>query len=176
MQKSSRRPVSLTIATVLTSLFDAPSFGAVVAATGGPLLQVDTRANASIDITSSPNFVNLPGAQVKVTIPPAGGSRLIVARFAAKADCSGSTGQNCSVQIIALNSATGTVTEMHPQAGVTFIFDSVTSTADGPEAHAMERSLRLNPGTYFIRVRFAVSDASAAFLLDDWHLTVEQYD
>ena len=177
MQKSIRRLIALTIAMVFASLFGTASFAAVIAATGGPLIRVDTRSNTDPTQTNSISFINLAGAQIRIIIPPAGGSRLVVARFSAESLCSGN-GARCLLQIIAFNADTSVTTEMHPQT-VDFAFDSVSTPVgenDNFEGHSHERSLRLNPGTYLIRVQFAVTAVNNLFTLDDWHLTVSQYD
>lgn len=72
---------------------------------------------------------------------------------------------------------------MHPRAGIgDFAFDSVSAPeteSDFRESHSIERSLRLNPGTYFILVQWGVVTSGGGkplFALGDWHLTVSQYD
>ena len=183
MQNSLRRLITLTIATALAGLIGtAASFAVVIGATGGPLLRIDTRSDTADAQTTSISFVNLPGAQVRITIPPAGGSRLVVARFSAESGCGGAAaGALCLVRIIALNTGTALPTEMHPQAGTDSAFDTVPgqtidNVTDFFESHSLERPLRLDPGTYLIRVQWAVSAANTFFDLDDWHLTVSQYD
>lgn len=181
MEKSIRWLIALTIGTILCLFGTAASFAAVISAAGGPLIRVDTRSNTDIATTSSASYVNVPNAQIRIIIPPAGGSRLVVARFSAESKCSGTAeGAACSVRIIALNAGTSVATEMHPQMGIDFAFDSVSSPDpdnDGAEGHSLERSLRLNPGTYLIRVQWAVSAANTTFELDGgWHMMVSQYD
>jgi hypothetical protein len=181
VQNSIRRLITLTIATVLAGLFGtAASFAAVISGTGGPLIRVDTRSSTDFGLTDSTSFVTLSGTAVRIVIPTTGGSRLVVARFSAESDCGGTVALEwCSVRIIAFNIGTSVLTEMHPQAGLDFQFDTVptpTPDTDDRESHSVERSLRLNPGTYLIRVQFAVSALNTGFFLDDWHLTVSQYD
>ncbi|HET7679595.1 MAG TPA: hypothetical protein VFK79_05610 [Xanthobacteraceae bacterium] len=181
MRNSLRRLITLTIATVVAGLFGtAAGFAAVIAAAGGPLLRIDTRSSTDVASTSSTSFVNLPNAHVRIVIPATGGSRLVVARFSAESTCGGTSLPSfCQVRIIAFNTGTSVTTEMHPQAGVNFAFDSVSVPAgasDAAEGHSVERSLRLDPGTYLIRVQWAVTAADTNFNLDDWHLTVSQYD
>ena len=145
MQKPIRRLITLTIATVLAGLFGtAAGFAAVIAGTGGPLLRIDTRSSTADAETGSTSFVNLPGAQVRIIIPTTGGARLVVARFSAESICDDAVaGNSCFVRIIAFNAGTSMTTEMHPQSGTDFVFDTVSG--DGFEAHSLERSLRWIP-------------------------------
>jgi hypothetical protein len=180
MQNSIRRLLDLTIATALFSILGpaAGGFAATVSATGGVLLQVDTRSNRDGITTTSDILTSLPEAQIKIKVPAAGGSRLIVARFSAASNCAGASWGFCSARIVALNSGTNVITELHPQ-GVGGNFDSVASTnpeSDYKESHSIERSIRLNPGNYAIRVQWSVSGQNNVFAITDWHLTVSQYD
>jgi hypothetical protein len=77
------------------------------------------------------------------------------------------------VRIVAVDTTTLVVTSLHPRSEKNFAFDSVGAT-DQWEAHAMERSRRLPPGTYDIKVQWRVVGA-ATFRLDDWHFTVETF-
>lgn len=167
-----------TATSVAGMLGMAASFAAVIAEHGGPLLRVDTRSEVSEFTTSSPTYVMLPGAQVQVVIPATGASRLIIARFTAESQCTGTgtPGRYCSARIVAVRGAA--TTELNPASGLDYAFDAVTSppnTDDQWEGNAMTRSIRLNPGTYAIRVQVGIVN-SATFRIDDWHLTVEQYD
>jgi hypothetical protein len=130
------------------------------------------------DVTiTSAAFVSVPGAQVKVTIPQQGGSRLIVARFTAETECTTEDGLDeswCAARIVAVRD--GIATELHPQVADNFALDSPPASADFWEGHSMERAIRLDPGEYFIRVQAAVVGTGVSFRLDDWLLRVEQYD
>jgi hypothetical protein len=143
---------------------------------GGPEGRIDVRAETTFSNTSSPVFVDLPGATVTVVIP-VGQSRLITARFAGESQCFGAAAAVawCSLQIIATNAA-GVSTPFNPASGLDYAFDSNPPGAvdDFWEGNAMERSLRLRAGTYRVRVQRAVSNAATIFRLDDWHFAVEQ--
>jgi hypothetical protein len=185
MKKFICRLPSLAIVSIYVLFAVESGLAAVVSATGGPLIRVDTRSNDHFAVTNSTSYSNLPSAQVKITIPPAGGSRLIVAHFSAMSSCEGNNQSlaHCKVRIIALNTGTNITTEMHPQSGTDFKFDSVSfprPDTDSFEAHSIKRSLRLQPGAYAIRVQFAVvgqpGEPAPTSILEAWHFTVEQYD
>jgi len=168
--------ISLVAAMVLPiSLIATDALSAVVASTGGALLRVDNRSDITPSSTASVAFVTLPGAAINFSLST---GRLIKARFTAASKCvKFGSGSSCAVRIVAINTGTSAIVELHPQAGFGFAFDSdVTATTDDfGEAHAMDRSLRLAAGNYSIRVQFAVTDTSTAFTLDDWHFSVETF-
>jgi hypothetical protein len=148
----------------------------VIISSGGASLRIDTRSSPARSSTISTNFTALPGAQVQITIPSSGGSRLIVARFTGTANCDGAAPgpDTCLVRIVALRSGTSTVTELNPQTGrQPFSFDGVSPNGG---VHAIERSARLNPGTYVVRVQWAVSGMGLQFFLAGWHFAVEQFE
>jgi hypothetical protein len=121
--------------------------------------------------TSSTTFVPVTGAALTVSVPD-GETALLIARFTAESQCEkDASAEWCSVRIVA-----GT-NEMFPQSGFDFAFDSETtpvSMSDNWEAHAMERSIVVGPGTYQVVVQAAMAQAGGFFALDDWHLIVEQ--
>jgi len=148
----------------------------VIIAGGGSLLHVDTRSSPAKSSTTSTNFTVLPGAQVQITIPSSGGSRLIVARFSATSNCTGTADgpDACLVRIVALRSGTSTVTELNPQlASHPFSFDGVSPNGG---VRSIERSARLTPGTYVVRAQWAVAGTGLQFFLTGWHFIVQQYD
>lgn len=49
-------------------------------------------------------------------------------------------------------------------------------TDDAWEAHAIDRSIMLKPGTHIIQVQCAVSDASLSLELNNWTITITQYN
>ncbi|HEX6258324.1 MAG TPA: hypothetical protein VFZ48_02515 [Candidatus Saccharimonadales bacterium] len=118
--------------------------------------------------TPSGVWVNVPGMVRTVTVP-SGTSRLLDARFTAESNCTG--GSWCSVRIVVINSA-GATTELYPQSGLDFAFDS--PGADLWEGHAIERNTRsfLPAGTYRVQVQ-AAKIGNPNFRLDDMHLVVE---
>src|SRR5690242_10343775 len=142
-------------------------------------LRVDNRTNNLPPPTRSTTFVDLPGANVVVRVPP-NQSRLYDVPFFAESQCSwpGSGGW-CSVRIIATNLANGASVELNPASGIDYAFDSDPTPGaidDNWEGHGMERSKRLpggpNGAAYRIRVQYAVTNANIPFRLDDWHLAV----
>jgi hypothetical protein len=148
---------------------------ALTGGAGGSETRIDVRAETSASTTSSTVFVDIPGANVTVSVP-AGTSRLFTARFAGESQCFGQAVALawCSLQIIATN-AGGASIPFNPASGLDYAFDSNPGgTADDLwEGNAMERDLRLQPGTYRIRVQRAVTNAATTFRLDDWHFAVE---
>ena len=148
----------------------------VIISSGGSLLHVDTRSSPAKSSTTSTNFTILPGAQVQITIPPSGGSRLVIARFTGTSNCTGTADgpDTCLVRIVALRSGTSTVTELNPQLpDHPFSFDGVSPNGG---VRSIERSARLNPGTYVVRAQWAVADTGLQFFLAGWHFIVQQYD
>ena len=156
----------------------------VVSAGAGTVYALVTNATASISdrqyyatndvaytvpaATPSGTWVNVPGMVRSVTVP-AGTSRLLDARFTAESNCTG--GSWCSVRVVVFN-AQGVATEMFPQSGTDFAFDS--PDADLWEGHAIERNTRnfLPAGTYRVQVQ-AAKVGNANFRLDDMHFVVE---
>ncbi len=75
-----------------------------------------------------------------------------------------------------MNVANGAVTELSPQSGSNFAFDSTdsaTETSASWEGHSMDRSDRLGAGQYRVTVQRSVSNAAVTFWLDDYSFTVE---
>jgi len=65
-------------------------------------------------------------------------------------------------------------TEMNPQSGSDFAFDTVT-TSSGPYVGAsMQRSLVVGPGTHFVNVDERIVGSGVTFRLDDWQLTTTE--
>jgi hypothetical protein len=176
--RKSIRTITLSTAAVLASLFGtASSLAGLVKGTGGPLIRVDTRSDNNPLETSSTTYAALPGATVALTIPSSGGSRLIIVRFTAESQCYGVENNRCTVQIVAIDQSGNLPTVPLNPADGGITFDSTPFSADDLwEAHAMDRSIRLDPGSYVIRVQWAVVGAATTFRLDNWHLTVSQYD
>ena len=121
---------------------------------------------------NSTSYQNLAGATATITVP-AGKVQLVQADFFAESSCVGEFGGNfCSLRILADGA------EMSPsafEAGVEFAFDGVGAD-DFREGHAMQRSILLGPGTHTIRVQAAVSNSFTGVFLDDWSLTITQYN
>jgi len=118
----------------------------------------------------STSFQNLAGATATITVP-AGKVQLVEAAFTADSTCQGPFGGNwCSLQILADGA------EMTPVAAGDFAFDGVGAADDFFEGHAMQRSILLGPGTHTIQVQAAVTLSGMSFFLDDWSLTITQYN
>jgi len=165
---------SVAVALILAS---GTAFALLTIASGGSIERVQIARETSSTITNNVAFNDVPGAAVSVSVP-AGSTRLIMARFSAESACYGGAGaQYCKARIVAVNAATGAVTELSPKSGSNFAFDStdsVTETSASWEGHSMDRSDRLDAGDYRVMVQQAVSDAAVTFWLDDYSLTVER--
>ena len=149
----------------------------LTAESGGAQVKVDKRTNNVPSTTSATQWVNVPGANVGVFVP-ANSSRLYDVPFFAESQCNGPNGGGaCTVRIIAIGPG-GAVTELNPQAGADYAFDSDMAGGldDLREGHGMERSKRLPGGengtAYVIQVQYAVVNPQSVFTLDDWHLAV----
>ena len=171
--QGNRRLISFTAATILVTgiLATGAALAAVVSSSSTALLRIDNRSNNVAHTTTSTSFGDLPGTVVPVSVPA--GGRLIRACFTAKSTCEGTIGVSCVVRIVAFNPASSAILELNPQAGSGFAFGTVSG--DTVNAHAMERSRRLTPGNYHVKVQVALNGAMSAFHLDDWHFTVETF-
>lgn len=115
----------------------------------------------------------VPGPNTWQTVPGTGvvastSTRTVIdARFSAESLCQG--GGWCSVRII-YSSNGGPWTELAPQSGVDYAFDS---DGDLWDQHSVERSsgVYLPAGTISVVVQ-AMRVSATAFRLDDYHLTV----
>jgi hypothetical protein len=138
--------------------------------TGKAVSAVTVVTESEISFIGSTSFQNLAGATATITVP-ATQVQLVEADFTADSTCQGSFAENfCSLQILADG------VEMTPQAAGDFAFDGVGTADDFYEGHAMQRSIVLGPGRHTIQVQAMVTLAGMSFFLDDWSLTVTQYN
>jgi hypothetical protein len=138
--------------------------------TGKAVAGVTVVTESEITFIGSTSFQNLAGATATITVP-AGKVQLVEAEFTADSTCQGAFAENfCSVQILADGA------EMAPVAAGDFAFDGVGTADDFYEGHAMQRSIVLGPGKHTIQVQASVTLSGMAFYLDDWSLTVTQYN
>jgi hypothetical protein len=165
---------------VVAFLASGAAFAVVTVVSGGAIDQVRIVRQDTEFSTQSTSFVDIPNTQVGINVP-AGTTRLIMARFSAESRCVGGSGfpqlYNCSMRIVAVNTATGALTELQPATGRDFVFDSTdanTETIGSWESHSMDRSLRLDAGSYRIKPQAAVSSSATFFSLDDYSFTVER--
>jgi hypothetical protein len=135
---------------------------------GGPLMRVKVVRETVAQTTNSTAWTNLPAAATSLRVPRRQ-QALVLARFSAETSCStGTHTDRCSVRIL-IKGAEG-----EPAAGTDFAFDSNTGTQNR-EAHSMDRTRVLGPGSYTVRVQWRVTNAAVNFTLDDWSLVVEQF-
>ena len=73
-----------------------------------------------------------------------------------------------------MNTATGVTTEMFPNSGDDFAFDSVEADDGLWTGASEERSIVKGGGSYNVIVQWAVTDPTSTFRLDDWSFSVEQ--
>jgi hypothetical protein len=173
------KPVALVIgALFVTGALTGTAAAVLTSDSGGAEVRVDKRTENAPFWTSSPNFIDVPGMNVVVSVP-ANQSRLYDVPYFAESQCDGPMSGICSIQIIATNLATGQSVELNPQAGIDYAFDSDpagAATVDFQEGHGMERSRRLSGGDngtqYRIRVQAAVTNPNTTFRLDEQHLAV----
>lgn len=150
---------------------------AVVLSTVGVAYAVSTyRIGGVTDrqyIATSTDAWLAPGPNTWQTVPATGISvvvtgnrKLITARFSAESLCQGSG--YCSVRVV--YSAGGPLTELAPQSGSDYAFDS---DGDLWDQHTVERTsaVYVPPGTYQVSVQAMRVNASQ-FRLDDYHLNV----
>ncbi len=172
----------IILVAVVAAMLVVGSGVAVAVATklsGGTINQVRVARDSSATTTTSQSPVDVPGASVRISVP-SGQKGLILARFSAESACYNTdgianTGEWCTVNILAVKDGTGTVTYLGP--GDDFAFDAAEASNEEWEAHAIDRSVVLGPGTYTVKVQYETSYSSSyetAFRLDDWHLTVEK--
>ena len=122
----------------------------------------------AITLISSTSLQNLSGATATITVP-AGMVQLVDAEITADSSCQGAFAENyCIVKILA------DVAEMDPVSSGPF--DGVGTADDWYEGHAMQRSILLGPGKHTIPVQAAVTLSGMDFFLNDWSLTITQYN
>jgi hypothetical protein len=140
--------------------------------TGKAVAGVTVVTESEDSFLNSTSFQNLAGAKATITVP-ADKVQLVQASFFAESTCVSTFHPHfCSVRILADG------TEMSPtafEAPVEFAFDG-SDADDFRESHAMQRSILLGPGTHTIQVQVAVSSSDDGLFLDDWSLTVTQYN
>jgi hypothetical protein len=171
-----KRKSVLAIFTLSGALLAGTAAAVLTGGTGFQEIRIDVRGETAASSSNSLVFVDVPGANVVVTVP-AGASRLITARFSGETRCFGAAAAPlgwCSLQIIATNAAGGTIF-FNPNSGVDFAFDTnpAGATDDLWESHAMERFVRLPAGQYRIRLQRRVTNNTTSFWLDDWAFAVE---
>jgi hypothetical protein len=168
---------SMAVAVILAS---GAAFAVATLASGGPIDQVRIVRQDTATTTSSTSFADIPNTQVGISVP-AGTTRLIMARFSAESTCVGGSGfpplHTCSIRIVAVTAGSGALTELQPASGRDFAFDSTdanTESIGSWESHSMDRSLRLDAGSYRVMPQAAVSNSATSFTLDDYSFTVER--
>jgi hypothetical protein len=178
MSKRIPKRVALALGAVLaTGALTGTAAAVLTGDSGGAEIRVDKRQETSLRQMSSTAWQDLPGANVRVSVP-ANTSRLYDVPFFAESRCFGPQGGLCNVRIIATNLTTGGSVELKPQSGVDYGFDTDIPGGldDYYEGHGMERSHRLPGGSngtvYAIRVQWRVANPTSIFQLDDWHLAV----
>jgi len=147
----------------------------------GPITKVTVLSGAACQptcnraITTSADFVDVPGASVPITVS---NRSILISRFSSDSFCAAAftigntvTPGFCSVAILASTGPGGSFVEMNPQTAGFEEFQ----VNQGSGAHAIERSTGpVPPGTYTVKVQYRifVSPASAlpsnSFQLTAW--------
>ena len=172
-----RRPARIIAATLVACGVLAASAAAVFTSFSGKAQiamynGTETVGGAPINSVA---WIPVLNASTTVTVP-LNNVYLFNARFTAESRCFGAAGGYCRVRVVAVNTATGAITEFHPQSGVDFHFDTDVPGAadvDLSESHAVERMLWLPAGQYRIRAERSVNNMATFFEIDDWHYAVE---
>jgi hypothetical protein len=161
----------LALAAVMVAATGGTALATLYTTSGTSQLAMINQSSDALTTTSMTAWRDVPGAALTADLDA---NELVNARFTAESSCNGdvAAGNTCSVRILAQQGAAPPI-ELDPPSGTDFAFDSVPIRDDFKEAHAMERSLRLDAGTYTIKVQYRVSAAGTVFGLDDWHLAVE---
>ncbi len=121
--------------------------------------------DTSLQVTTSTDWTDLAGATATISIPANWGSGLIMARFSAMA---GMTNGGFGTVRILIGGIEG-----NPAGGATYQF-AAADFLNEVDAHSMDRSLVLAPGTYTVQVQFADGPpTNTEFDISDWSLTVE---
>jgi hypothetical protein len=178
-----RKRIGLAVALVslvALLLVVVPAIGSpATTKSGKAITAVKVVRETAAQVTSSTSYVDLPGATTTITVP-AGQRALILARFSAESNCvDGAAGDYCTTRV-----RIGGVSA-DPASETDFAFDSIDDPSNctnalfgtqcGWESLSMDRSRGpLGPGTYTVKVQWAVTDAAVNFRLDDWSLTVER--
>jgi hypothetical protein len=177
-QRILKRVALVAGALLATGVLTGTAAAVLTSDAGGAQVRVDKRTNNLPSRTNLTTWVDLPGANVLVAVPP-NQTRLYDVPFFAESQCAGPGGGGaCVMRIIATNVATGASVELNPVSGADYAFDSdmVGALDDLREGHGLERSRRLPGGpngtTWRIRVQYAVTNNTIVFTLDDWHLAV----
>jgi hypothetical protein len=169
-----RRSFTVLIgALVAVLLFAGTAVGVLVTFSGGTDLATQARSQTSQTNTSSQSFSTLLGSSLTYSVPS--GGRFFDARSTGESLCSGTANNICIVRVVARNTATGAIVELHPRASSDFAFDQVSSSGnDLNEAHAMERFVRLSSGSWTFSVQIRVSNVNSTFSIDDWSFVVDE--
>ena len=118
--------------------------------------------------SNSLHWVDVTGAKAEVTVPD-GEQALLLIRFTAETVCYSNAPDHCSARVMVDDK------QAKPASGTDFHFDSNYGgeTDESEKAHAFDRSLKVGPGTYMVKVQVQPMEGMA-LRIDDWHLTVER--
>jgi hypothetical protein len=149
----------------------APGYSFPIIQHGAGVAKITVVTETDAQSTSSTSWVDVPGATVDITVPSSK-TQLVNVRFSGESACFASSlpGAWCSLRILA------NLSQMSPRSDSDFALDSSGAANDFWEAHAMERTAILGPGTYTITVQWRVTDPNVAFQLDDWTMAVTQHN
>jgi hypothetical protein len=114
------------------------------------------------------DWQNIQGARAEISVPN-GQRALLVMRFTAETVCFEGGPEACSARIMVDDR------QARPASGRNFHIDSYYAgeTSESTKGHAFDRSLRVGPGTYTVRVQ-GTTMGNTILDVDDWSLTIER--
>ncbi|HEX6021524.1 MAG TPA: hypothetical protein VFZ00_05975 [Solirubrobacter sp.] len=144
---------------------EGPVGGGPVTVQCGQALASTVQTNNGLNSTSSVPWVNLPTAQVPITVP-ANSTRCIKVLFTAETTCSGQPAAPdlCYVQ------ATIDGVPMSPFGQN---FQAIDSDDPSPGAHAYEWVRRVGPGAHLVEIQQRVGNPATTLTTDDWTMDVQ---
>ena len=159
---------------VLVAGFAAPAaFGF---ATGSSQIVRTMVRTDSPNLTHQGGFEELDGATVDVSVQ-SGVKRLVRVRFSAESTCvAESSADTCMVRVIARNHTTENSIEMQPAGGGRVFMSASRPVTGGRASHMIERSARIGPGNWEIRMEWGVQSPAGntvTFGIASYHMTVE---
>jgi hypothetical protein len=139
----------------------------MVTKTAGAVVNVKALGSTdTVTVVGSSGWQDVPGSATAIAVP-AGYKMLVNTRFTAESACFGAS-SICPAQVLIGGVAAG------PANGSNVDFDSTeggTESNASWEAHSIDRSLILGPGTYLVKAQ-VLAFAGATFQLRNWTLTL----
>lgn len=126
-------------------------------------------------VYSSPSWQAVSGSSRTVSVP-SGSTRLLVANFTAESVCDGTSGNWCSVRIVARKSGSTTKYEFYPRVVGPDYFGFDSPDGGGSmtdwESHAISRARSFPSGTWYVSVEASVVGSGTSLRLANWFFSV----